>query len=88
MAIEERKTVRLRKGSQAWIKLDGGFSVRPCRIADLSHDGVQIEFDTPNIVADQFSLLLSRDTKSSRKCRVRWRKGRRIGAQFVKGSAA
>lgn len=83
MRKDFRKTPRDAIGSKAWIRLDGGFSVRACRLVDLSNTGVRIVVDAPRDVADRFSLLLLRDAAPGRRCRVKWRKGSEIGAEFV-----
>ena len=50
---------------------------------DLSNTGVRIMVDAPHDVADRFSLLLSRGAAPGRRCRVKWRNGCEIGAEFV-----
>lgn len=82
MAKESRRSPREAKGTPAWIRFDDGFSVRPCRLIDLSGSGARILVDAPHTVAGQFSLLLSR-AAPGRRCRVKWRKGKEIGAEFV-----
>jgi len=77
-----------KRGMKAWIRFDSGFSVRPCRIADLSSKGVRIIVDEPHTVADHFSLLLRRDAGPGRRCRVRLRRGSEIEAEFVGPGAA
>ena len=84
MAQEQRKAKRGREGVKAWVRLDEGFSVRPCVVADLSGTGVQLVMDTPAIVARTFTLLMTRDARQGHRCRIKWRDGRRIGAEFVK----
>lgn len=83
MANDARKAPRSKVGSKAWIRLDGGFSVRPCTLVDMSSTGVQLRIDTPGMVTDPFDLVMSRDTGAHRRCRVKWRIGERIGAQFL-----
>ena len=83
MRKDFRKTPREAIGSKAWIRFDDGFSVRACRLIDLSSTGVRIMVDAPRDVADRFSLLLSRDAAPGRRCRVKWRNGSEIGAEFV-----
>jgi hypothetical protein len=83
MRKESRKTPREKIGSKAWIRLDSGFSVRPCRLIDLSSTGIRITVDAARDVAPRFSLLLSRDNPPGRRCRVKWRKGLEIGAEFI-----
>ena len=80
---EARISRRKKLGSNAWIRLEGGFAVRPCVVADLSDTGVRIVIDAPETVAGIFSLLGSRDAGSGRRCRVKWRRGSQIGAEFL-----
>jgi hypothetical protein len=84
MRKDYRKAPRKRLGSRAWIRFDDGFSVRPCRLVDVSETGIRIEVDAPRAVADRFSLLMSRDAAPGRQCRVKWRRGSLIGAEFVR----
>jgi hypothetical protein len=83
MENERRDDARESEGSVAWIRFDNGFSVRPCLLADLSSTGVRLVVDEPHAVAAQFSLLLKRDAAPGRRCRVKWRRGREIGAEFI-----
>ena len=85
MRKDSRRAPREEIGNKAWIRLDGGFSVRACRLIDLSQEGARIMVETPRDVADRFSLLLSRDSAPGRRCLVKWRKGSEIGAVFVGG---
>jgi hypothetical protein len=70
-------------GTQAWIRIDAGFSVRACRLLELSGKGARIVVDAPHDVADRFLLLLSRDASPGRRCRVKERNGTEIEAEFV-----
>jgi hypothetical protein len=79
---DARVATRKKLGSTAWIRPDGGFSVRACTVIDLSDTGVKLSIDAPQTVSGQFSLLLSREGQG-RKCRVKWRRGSQIGAMFV-----
>jgi hypothetical protein len=83
MARDARKSARRKIGTKAWIRLEGGFSVRPCTIVNLSDTGVQLEIATPQLVTDPFVLVLSRATGRCRRCKIKWRRGTRIGAQFL-----
>jgi len=83
MRKDLRKTPRAAIGSKAWIRFDNGFSVRACQLIDLSANGLRIVVDAPRDVAGCFSLLLSRDAAPGRRCRVKWRNGSEIGAEFV-----
>ncbi len=81
--VDARKAVRRKLGAKGWIRLDGGFSMRPCIIVDLSDLGVGIRTDAPQLVTDPFVLVFSRQTGQFRRCQVRWRNGPRIGAKFL-----
>jgi hypothetical protein len=83
MRKDFRSAPRERRGTTAWIRFDNGFSVRPCRLVDLSNTGVRIMVDAPRDVAGNFSLLLTRDAAPGRRCKVKWRKGSEIGAEFA-----
>ena len=83
MQNECRSESREKPGTQGWIRVDSGFSVRPCLVADLSRSGVRIVVTEPHAVAGQFSLLFARDATPGRRCRVKWRSGLEIGAEFV-----
>jgi hypothetical protein len=77
---EQRKATRRSINTRAWIRIDGGFAVRPCSVIDLSETGARlsVEGDIPG----SFALLLSRDSKG-RNARVKWRRGGQIGIVFV-----
>lgn len=80
---ENRKARRIKSGSVAWIRLDEGFAVRRCKVVDVSDTGVQINMDRPEAVAGVFRLLLTRTAGTGRRCKVKWRRGTKIGAQFL-----
>ena len=75
-------------GSPAWIRFDDGFSVRACRLVELSSKGVRIVVESPQGVTDNFFLLLSRDAAPGRRCRIRARSGTEIDAEFVVAKAS
>jgi hypothetical protein len=83
MRKDLRQTPRAGVGSKAWIRFDDGFSVRACRLVELSRTGLRIAVDAPRDVTDRFSLLLSRHAAPGRSCRIIWRNGSEIGAEFV-----
>ena len=83
MRKDLRNAPRGKIGAKAWIRFDDGFSVRACRLIDQSNSGVRILVDAPRDVADRFSLLMSRDAAPGRRCKVKWRQGAEIGAEFV-----
>ena len=80
---EHRKATRKPVGATAWIRLDGGFAVRPCKVIDLSDTGVRFTIDAADTVAGMFIFSTSRDTRSGRRARVKWRRGSQIGGEFI-----
>ena len=84
MPRDARAVKREASGRKAWIRVDGGFSVRPCIVKDISASGVRISIDTPKTVSERFNLLMSRDSGLGQPCRVKWRRGHEIGAEFRK----
>ena len=83
MSRDGRRAGREPLGAKAWIRFDDGFSVRACRVVDLSSKGVRLMVEAPHDVADQFRLLLTRSAAPGTRCRIKWRKGCEIGAEFV-----
>lgn len=57
--------------------------MRPCTMVDLSDTGVQIIIHAAETIPGVFTLLTSRDAGSGRRARVKWRRGSRIGAEFI-----
>lgn len=83
MRKEYREAPRTTMGTRAWIRLDDGFSVRECVVTDHSRTGIRLMVDEPHTVAARFNLLLKRDANPGRRCRVKWRRGSEIGAEFI-----
>ena len=83
MQKDHRKSARETLGTKAWIRFDDGFSVRECQVSDLSRTGVRLVVQHPRTVADRFSLMLKRNSPPGRSCKVKWRRGSAIGAEFV-----
>lgn len=79
---DQRKATRKKVGANAWIRLGGGFAVRPCNVTDMSDTGVQITVLDAEPLPNEFTLLMSRNS-AGRRARVKWRRGTKIGAEFV-----
>ena len=79
-----RKTRPYRKKIEqsAWIAIDGSFAVRHCTVLDISDKGVRLRLDDPDFTARQFELKFARGGRG-RLCKLVWRKGREIGAEFM-----
>jgi PilZ domain len=78
-----RKATRRQMGAPAWIRPDEGFSVRKCIISDISATGVRLYIDEQHSTIKNFSLLMSRNAPQGCPCRVKWRRGTQIGAEFL-----
>jgi hypothetical protein len=78
--IERRKSARSPHGTRAWIRLDDGFAVRPCRVIDLSPAGARLSIEGE--ISKSFALLLSLNS-AGRKARIKWRRGNQVGIQFL-----
>jgi hypothetical protein len=70
-------------GSPAWIRSDNEFAVRKCIISDISPTGVRLVVDPSHLTMKRFSLLLTRDAAQGCACRVKWRRGNVVGAEFA-----
>jgi hypothetical protein len=79
---ELRKHPRKHYGRPAWIDVGDG-SPRLCMVYDLSETGVGIRLATDETPPAQFTLLFTRTGRPSRRCRVLWQDGHRIGCEFV-----
>ena len=79
---DPRKSPRQKSGSKAWIRVEGEFAIRSCTIADVSDSGVRLILDTTQPVSGPFTLLFSRNARQGRRCRVKWRRGAQLGAEF------
>jgi hypothetical protein len=77
---ERRKSGRRTLGSRAWIRLDSGFAVRPCRVIDLSPTGARLSIEGE--ITKSFALLLSLNSVG-RKARIKWRRGNLVGIEFL-----
>ena len=82
MSKEARKSIR-RIVRQPGAILNDGVLLSKCTVLDVSASGAMIKIQTPNEVPDNFTLLMSRDGKVRRQCRVVRRSETGIGVQFV-----
>jgi hypothetical protein len=82
MAAENRRrSERHAMRGLAKIQLGTGSLPRDCWVSDISDGGVRLhaEMDVP----DEFVLVLPGPLSARRECRVAWRLGHEIGAEFV-----
>jgi hypothetical protein len=78
----KRRANRVKSGANGWLRLDGGFAMRPCQVLDVSDTGVRIAVDPALRVPNDFVIVLSQGSQG-RRCFVKWRNATQIGAQFV-----
>jgi hypothetical protein len=79
---ERRQSARRSLNAPGWIRLDGGFGLRECRIVDVSIAGVRICLPFAGRLPETFTLLLSKHTQGHR-VRTIWRRANQIGAKFI-----
>ena len=87
MLQDRRKAQRHLTQRQAKVRDEVSTQMRDCLITDISESGVRLLAERAQ-VADAFTLYLSNDIRDRRECRVAWRLGCEIGAEFVDGSEA
>jgi hypothetical protein len=80
--IKQRQSPRQREERRVWID-NGSGAMRECTLWDISEAGARITVESPREVPFEFFLLLSKDGKTRRRCRVVWRSEDQIGARFL-----
>jgi hypothetical protein len=79
---ERRQAPRRNLNALGWIRLDGGFGLRECKIVDVSTSGVRICLPFAGKLPETFTLLLSKNAQGHR-VRTIWRRANQIGAKFI-----
>lgn len=74
-----RRTDAFRIGS---ISVGGNEPSIDCLVWDQSETGAQIEVETTEGIPEEFNLIVTAYARP-RACRVVWRKGRKLGVNFV-----
>ena len=85
-AEERRRSERLALRGLAKIQLATGSLPRDCWVSDISDGGVRLHAEGV-AVPDEFILMLPGPDGGRRECRVVWRLGAEIGAEFIDGVA-
>jgi hypothetical protein len=81
-AENRRRSERLALRGLAKIQLGTGSLPRDCWISDVSDGGVRLHAEGV-AVPDEFILMLPGAAGGRRECRVVWRLGHEVGAEFV-----
>lgn len=79
---ERRQTPRRSPNTPGWIRLDGGFGLKECKIVDVSISGVRISLPFAGKLPETFTLLLTKHAQGHR-VRTIWRRDNQIGAKFI-----
>jgi len=85
-AEDRRRSERHSTRGLAKIQTGAGSLPRDCWISDISDGGVRLHSERMD-VPDEFTLVLP-GIERRRECRVVWRLGHEIGAEFTDGLAA
>ena len=83
MMKDQRRKVRATCREEALVRLHDAFAMRRCTVENRSPDGVCIRMTGPQFLPEDFLLLPEGQRGPLRACRVKWRRGARIGAEFV-----
>jgi len=80
-AEDRRRSERLAVRGLGKLQLGTGSLPRDCWISDLSDGGVRLHAEVE--MPDEFILVLPGPNGARRECRVVWRLGHEIGAEFI-----
>jgi hypothetical protein len=64
------------------ILIEGDTTPHPCAIADISETGARLQLEADCELPERFILLLTKSGEARRHCRVVWRDGLFVGAEF------
>jgi c-di-GMP-binding flagellar brake protein YcgR len=83
--VQRRKSERRRVNLMAVILAEGdGTTICQCTMSDVSQGGTKLMVERPSTIPESFVLVLSRDARTHRKCKVRWRSETAIGVEFIR----
>jgi PilZ domain len=82
MTKDRRQTQRFRVSGPAKIRPHAGALARDCWVSDVSDGGVRLHAEHVE-VPEEFILVCAGMDNRPRECRVVWRLGCEIGAEFV-----
>ena len=83
--LERRKTERLAMRGLAKVRTSSGALPRDCWVTDISDGGARLLAEGVEI-PDQFTLVFADASCRPRECRVVWRLGYELGAEFSDGT--
>ena len=79
---DKRRSRRIAINDRGYIRPDGGFAKWPCTVLDVSETGVRLMLEGNHAVPAMFSYVAV--SGIGRAARVKWRRGREVGAEFIK----
>jgi PilZ domain len=79
---DRRRSPRRNLNAAGWIRLDGSFGMRECKIVDVSTAGVRLCIPFAGKIPETFTVLFSKNAQGHR-VRIIWRRANQIGAKFV-----
>jgi hypothetical protein len=85
---ERRASPRYNFNRYARIQAELSGPTRDCLIVNMSEHGVRLHSEAAETLGADFTLVISDAKRSRRACRVVWRIGFEIGAQFTDGEKA
>jgi len=80
--VERRYLDRAIVNQLALVCVDGIRGCHPCRVLDFREDGATLHSTTHHTAAFKFDLSLD-GFRTTKHCRVIWRKGNTCGVEFV-----
>lgn len=78
---DRRRSERVSINEPVWLK--SGSSVSPCLLKNFSATGACLLLEWPERVAPDITLFFSRSVQTGHRCQVRWKRGSKIGVQFL-----
>lgn len=85
MTADRRASPRQALGRDVLICSDGGKAIGACHLCDVSASGARLSI-TPRVLAklpEEFILVLAKQAKVHRWCRIVWRGQDEIGVRFI-----
>jgi hypothetical protein len=79
---ERRLSPRPSLNATGWIRLDGSFTMRECRIVDVSVAAIRLATPFAGKLPETFTVLFSKRAQGHR-VRMIWRRANQIGAKFI-----
>jgi hypothetical protein len=77
-----RKKPRRQFRYDAAILIDKETPPITCSISDISDSGARLALQSDDALPDTFILLLTRNSRTRRHCRIVWRSGLSVGVKF------